>query len=212
MSNDEPTPGQPPEDDPFLKKPKEPPPGSPYGGSSAPPPPPPGAEPFGGDPFGGPDPLAGMAPLATFGQRLLARIADALIVFIPLLILFLLVGGWNWSSDDGDQWGDFARQGRQWLWSLLSIIAYVGYDAVMTQNTGQTFGKRWMKLRVATLNTGAVPTGAASVMRAAVLWLPALICCFFVWWIVISVSILVSRPYRQGLHDKAAATVVVSAA
>jgi uncharacterized RDD family membrane protein YckC len=235
MSNDEPTPGQQPEDDPFLKKPQGPPrpEGPPSWSADGPPssgpygarspysagggngnPPPYRSNAYGGDPFGNPDPLYGMPPLASFGQRLTARIADVLIVFIPLLVLSLIVGAWNWSSD-GDDWDEFSNQfnsGRQWLWSLISIIAYVGYDALMTQRTGQTLGKRWMKLRVAMLNNGDVPNGSASFMRAAVLWLPALLCFFCVWWAVIIVSIVASRPYKQGLHDKAARTVVVSAA
>ncbi|MFD5031864.1 RDD family protein [Streptomyces sp. NPDC058405] len=190
--------------------------GSPYGsqpGGGQPPPYDPNA--FGGGPYGGTDPLAGMPPLAPFGKRFVARVVDALIVFIPLAILSVFVGGWSTSSASTGGWNDFTNQvntGRQWLWSVISIIAYVGYDTLMMRKTGQTLGKRWMKLRVAMLNNGTVPDTGASVLRAAVLWLPALICCLVLWWVIIIVTILASRPYRQGLHDKAARTVVVSAA
>ncbi|WP_329067822.1 RDD family protein [Streptomyces sp. NBC_01429] len=247
MSNDQPPPGQPPEDDPFLKKPPPsegpgstphepphepphgPPPGSPYGGDSGPPPASPhdpnadrgspyggspyGGTPYGGSPYGGTDPLAGMPPLAPFGKRLLARIIDVLIIFIPLAIISAFTGG-AWGSANGNgEWDNVTNQvntGRHWIWSLISLVVYVGYDTYMTKKYGQTLGKRWMKIRVAMLNNGAVPDTNASLLRAAVLWLPALLCCFVLWWIIIVATILASRPYRQGLHDKAARTVVVS--
>ncbi|MCX4823414.1 RDD family protein [Streptomyces sp. NBC_01142] len=245
MSNDQPTPGEPPENDPFRKKPQQPPPasaggpqeppqeppqgppsgspyGSPYGGGGSsdpyggsggqPPPYDPNA--FGGG-YGGADPLAGMPPLADFGKRFLARVMDALIVFVPLFLISLLFGGWGVATNGDDSWDDITDQmntGRQWLWSLLSLIAYVGYDTIMVKRSGQTVGKRVMKLRVAMLNDGSVPDTSSSLMRAAVLWVPALVCCFCIWWLVIIVTILTDKPYKQGLHDKAGKTVVVSAA
>ncbi|MET7622125.1 RDD family protein [Streptomyces sp. NPDC005408] len=232
MSNDQPPPDQPPEDDPFLKKPQEPrppsaggpqeppppqgppPPGSPYdGGSGRPPPYDPGA--YGGA-YGGVDPLAGMPPLADFGKRFIARVIDALIIFVPLAVLSALFGGWDFStnsnSDTWDQITDEMNSSRQWLWSLVSLVAYVGYDTVMTtKRNGQTVGKRIMKIRVAMLNDGSVPDTPSSLMRAVVLWVPALVCCFCLWWIVIILTILTDKPYKQGLHDKAGKTVVVSA-
>ncbi|MFD7899152.1 RDD family protein [Streptomyces sp. NPDC059743] len=246
MSNDQPPPGQSPDDDPFLKRPQGPPSsegpsggpssegppgppggpppgspygapyGSPYGGDSGQPPGSPydqDRNAYGGSPFGGTDPLAGMPPLAPFGKRLAARIIDALIIFIPLAILSGFFGNWH-AQANSSNWGDFTNQvntGTQWLWSVISVVAYVGYDTLMTRKTGQTLGKRWMKLRVAMLNNGAVPDTGSALLRAIVLWLPALLCCLVVWWAVIILSILVSRPYRQGLHDKAARTVVVVA-
>ncbi|MDX3849111.1 RDD family protein [Streptomyces sp. AK02-01A] len=235
MSNDQPPPGEPPEDDPFLKKPRQPPPsegsgpagsdGSPYGSSPGSPygspygggdgPPPGDGNAYGGNQYGGADPFAGMPPLAPFGKRFTARVADALIIFIPLAILSLLAGSWDSSANGGGGWIDFTDQvntGTQWLWSLISVVAYVGYDTLMTKKYGQTVGKRWMRLRVAMLNNGAIPDTGASLLRAVVLWVPALVCCTVLWWIILIVSILVSRPYKQGLHDKAARTVVVSAA
>ncbi|MFF2526017.1 RDD family protein [Streptomyces liangshanensis] len=215
--------------------------GSPYGGAAGvpPPPPPEGSDPFGGppgggrygggggpygggdgpyggDPLGGTDPYAGMPPLAPFGRRLTARIVDVLIIAVPVAVLSLAVGGFDTSTSNGhNEWNDFTDQvntGRQWLWSLISLIAYVAYDTLMTRSRGQTVGKRWLKLRVAMLNNGAVPDTNASLLRALVLWLPALLCCFCLWWAVIILTIWTGRPYKQGLHDRVARTVVVSAA
>ncbi|WP_405808102.1 RDD family protein [Streptomyces sp. NBC_00210] len=241
MSNDQPPPGEPPEDDPFLKKPQEPtppaggpqeppppegpppgqgpPPGSPYGGSGPsdsgrgqPPPYDPGA--FSGG-YGGADPLAGMPPLADFGRRFAARVIDALIIFVPLFLLSLLGGGWHVTTDNGDTWDEITRQvntGRQWLWSLISLAVYVAYDTIMVKRDGQSVGKHLMKIRVAMLNDGSVPDTPSALMRAVVLWVPAWVCCFCLWWLVIILTILSDKPYKQGLHDKAGKTVVVSAA
>ncbi|MEO3978201.1 RDD family protein [Streptomyces sp. CAU 1734] len=231
-----------PDDDPFRKRPQNPaggdgtgqgwgdggrpgppPPGSPYGGGAPPPPgspygggggmPPYDPNAYGGPYGGGPDPLAGMPPLADFGKRLAARIIDTLIVFVPLFLLSLIFGGWGVNADGGDSWDDIANEvntGRQWVWSAISLVAYIGYDTWMVKKNGQTVGKRLLKLRVAMLNDGSTPDTRSSLIRAAVLWAPALICCFCLWWLVLIVTILTDKPYKQGLHDKAGRTVVVT--
>ncbi|MGW0362420.1 RDD family protein [Streptomyces sp. NPDC002990] len=241
MSTDQPPPGEPPED-PFLKKPQEPTPpsgGSPYdspppgGGANQPPPPPggpgggypPPPPPYGGggDPYGGgggygmPDPLAGMPPLADFGKRLAARLIDLLIIAVPLFLIQLAFGTRRYTveTDRGDDFTEVITEsyrGSGLLMTLISIVAYVGYDWWFTKKNGRTVGKRAMGLRVAMLNDGSVPDSKAALTRAAVLWLPTLICCFCLWPIAIIVSILVDKPYKQGLHDKVAKTVVVQAA
>ena len=236
MSNDQPPTGPPPDDDPFRKRPQEPqgpgeptpPPAegpgaggsspydSPYGGSGGPYGA--GGTPFGpgahGGPYGGADPLAGMPPLAPFGKRVLARLIDMIIVFVPLILISLIFGGIGGNyGDDWDDITDRVNSGEQWLWSLISLVAYVGYDTLMTaRGNGQTVGKKIMKLRTAMLNDGRVPDIGSSFLRAAVLWVPALVCCYCIWWLVIVITVFTDKPYRQGLHDKAGKTVVVSAA
>ncbi|MES9510552.1 RDD family protein [Streptomyces sp. NPDC000609] len=218
MSNDQPTSGQPPEDDPFRKKPHEPPPssGSPY--DSAPPPPPPPYDPGpygGGGPYGGADPLAGMPPLAEPGKRILARLIDFLIISIPLYLISLPWGGAVEMSDNngnGSGVSDVFSQtysGHQLVWSLIGLVVYVAYDTYFTHKDGRTLGKRLLKLRVAMLNDGRVPDTGASFLRAVVLWLPALLCCPCLWWLINIVLMFTDKPYRQGLQDKAAKTVVV---
>ncbi|MET4674460.1 RDD family protein [Streptomyces sp. PvR018] len=228
MSNDQPTPGQPPEDDdPFLKKPQEPPPPSdgqppygqpPYGSAPPPPPPPPPPnDPYGsGGGFGAPDPLAGMPPLAEPGKRILARLIDFLIISIPLCLISLPWGGAvDVTGDNGDDgFGDAisnSYSGHQFLWSLIGLVVYVAYDTYFTHKDGRTLGKRLLKLRVAMLNDGRVPDVGSSLMRAVVLWLPALLCCPCLWWLINIVLMFTDKPYRQGLQDKAAKTVVVAA-
>ncbi|MGW1430969.1 RDD family protein [Streptomyces sp. NPDC002431] len=216
MSNDQPASGQPPEDDPFLKKPHEQPPssGSPYG-SGPPPPPPYDPGPYGGGPYGGADPLVGMPPLAEPGRRILARLIDFLIISIPLYLISLPWGGAVEVTNDngnGSGVGDVFSQtysGHQLIWSLIGLVAYVAYDTYFTHKDGRTLGKRMLKMRVAMLNDGRVPDSGTSFLRAVVLWLPALLCCPCLWWLINIVLMFTDKPYRQGLQDKAAKTVVV---
>ncbi|BBA97623.1 hypothetical protein RVR_3451 [Actinacidiphila reveromycinica] len=192
--------------------------GGPYGGGpyGAPPPPPGGQggqggfgrnpyeqNPYGQDPYGGgpgaPDPLAGMPPLAEAGKRVLARVIDIVIVLIPSFLL-------DWASVGVQD--DHFTAGRSAVGGIFTAGIGFVYEFLMTRATGQTVGKRMMRLRAAMLDNGSVPTSNAAAIRAAVLWVPAF-CCSCVWFLVIGVTVLVDRPYKQGIHDKAAKTVVV---
>ncbi|MEU8886892.1 RDD family protein [Streptomyces sp. NPDC048442] len=231
MSTDQPPPGVPPENDPFQKYPPPPPPPPPGGGSPYDQPPGnPGGPlpPYGGGPYdgnygsggygggyGGDDPLAGMPPLAPLGKRFLARLVDLLIVAIPLAIIGIPFGTYDRITKTTDDFGDTITEvssGKSVVFQLLSIVVYLAYDTYMTKKNGATVGKRLLGLRVAMLNDGTVPQTNAALMRAAVLLLPALICCPCLWWLITLVVIAVDKPYKQGLHDKAAKTVVVTAA
>jgi uncharacterized RDD family membrane protein YckC len=154
-------------------------------------------------PYGGaPDPLAGMAPLAPAGRRILARIIDIVIVLIPAFLLDLASVGWHGDSN--------FSSGRSAVGGVFTFGIGFLYEFFMTRATGQTVGKRVMGLRAAMLDNGNVPTPNASALRALVLWLPAF-CCSCVWFVVIGLTVLADRPYKQGIHDKAAKTVVVQA-
>jgi uncharacterized RDD family membrane protein YckC len=228
-------PPPPPDDDPFKKKPpdegssgqqpppgegppfdpsygNEPPPGtgSPYGAT----PPPPydsgdpygsgGGDPYGGGPYGN-DPLAGMPPLADSGKRTLARIIDMILVVI---VVWLVTWAFNVNEYDVDT--DKIDYSRSFGQSLIAAVLYVGYDTVMTARAGQTLGKKWLHLRVANLDNGSTPSVQTSLVRALVLWLPFAFCCACVWTAIAGGWSFFDKPYKQGLHDKAAKTVVVS--
>ncbi|MER5256337.1 MULTISPECIES: RDD family protein [unclassified Streptomyces] len=214
MSTEPPQYPPPPDDnDPFRK---QPPPdsggGSPYG---TPPPPPPyggGGGPYGagggggGDPYGGAgDPLAGMPPLAESGKRVLARILDMILVGVVVWLL-----SWAFGTNEFDVDPDEVQYGKSFGQSLLAAVLYIAYDSFMISRTGQTLGKKWLGLRVANLNDGATPTLQTALVRAAVLWLPFAFCCACIWTAICGGWSFFDKPYKQGLHDKAAKTVVVS--
>ena len=225
----------PPEDDPFRKPPpSERGPGSPYdrppdGGGQYPPPyggsePPPsggpyGQGPYGGGPYGGgpygagpsglggrpADPLAGMPPLADSAKRTLARIIDMILVGI---VVYLLT--WAFNVREYEVNGDRVDAARSLGQSVIAAVLYIAYDTFLTHKTGQTLGKKWLRMRVANLSDGATPSTRTSLLRALVLWLPFAFCCACVWTVICGGWSFFDRPYKQGLHDKAAKTVVVS--
>ncbi|HEY5832393.1 RDD family protein [Streptomyces sp.] len=224
MSTDQPNHGSP--DDPFAKRPEngggsgasggspydrppsdqppgQPPPGSPYGGGPyGAPPPGAGGPPGPGEPYaGGPSPLAGMPPLAEGGKRVLARVIDIVIVLIPAALL-----DWAVVGLDSDNWGS----GRSAAGGAFTAVLGFVYEWSLSKSAGQTVGKRVMKLRAAMLADGSVPTSSDAAVRALVLWLPAF-CCSCFWFVIIGLTVLFDKPYKQGLHDKAAKTVVVRA-
>jgi uncharacterized RDD family membrane protein YckC len=168
--------------------------GSPYG-EPAPPPPEYGA----GAPFGEPmGPAPGMPPLGGRGRRLVARIIDGVLV----TVVCSLVVGWfvDWNS----------RSGEATL-SLVVGLVYWVYESLMLARDGQTLGKKAMRIRVARLADGAVPTAGEAWGRAAVYTLPSVLCCGL--WVVIDGGLcLFDQPYHQCVHDKTVRSVVVSTA
>ncbi|MFF7972825.1 RDD family protein [Streptomyces sp. NPDC007905] len=202
-----------------------PPPGGqppPPGGEQPPPPggwqhPPYGGQPppYGGGPYGagGPgypaDPLAGMPPLADSGKRTLARIIDMILVGIVVWLLTLVFGvrGYNVNVNGNGNGMDVARSIGQ---AIIAAVLYVAYDTFLIARTGQTLGKKWLHLRVANLDNGTTPSTQTSLIRALVLWLPFAFCCACIWTAICGGCSFFDKPYKQGLHDKAAKTVVVS--
>ncbi|MEU9134458.1 RDD family protein [Streptomyces sp. NPDC048404] len=230
-----PAPGGPPDDDPFKKQPppgegtgspydppprpgdgtppygSEPPPfgggpygegGGPYQGSGGPPPG--GGDPYGGGgPYGG-DPLAGMPPLADSGKRVLARILDMILVGIVAWLLSWAFGVTEYNMDSNK-----IEYGKSLGQSLVVAVLFVTYDTVMISKTGQTVGKKLFNHRVANLDNGSTPSVQTSLVRALVLWIPFAFCCACIWTAIAGGWSFFDKPYKQGLHDKAAKTVVV---
>ncbi|QYX79733.1 RDD family protein [Streptomyces akebiae] len=222
--------GQSPDEDPFRKQ--QPPPrqdgGSPYdppprqppygGGAGQPPPggrppgdqpPPYGGGPYGGDPYGGGpypnDPLSGMPPLADSGKRVLARIIDMILVGIVVVLL-----AWAFRISQYTVDSDDFEFGKSLGQEVLAAVLYIAYDTFLTVRNGQTLGKKLMRLRVANLNDGSTPSAQTALIRAAVLWIPFAFCCACIWTAIAGGWSFFDKPYKQGLHDKAAKTVVVS--
>ncbi|MEV5251693.1 RDD family protein [Streptomyces werraensis] len=231
---------QPPDDDPFRKQPPPgaPGPGSPYDTPGSTPPPGQGGSgpyggggpqgpyggggaggpyggsggPYGGGPAGGPyggggpgDPPAGMPPLADSGRRTLARIIDMILVGVVVWLLTWPVGVSEYNID-----GDRVNVGNGFAQSVIAAALYIAYDTFMAVRYGRTLGKKWLGMRVADLADGSNPSVQTALIRAAVLWLPFAFCCACVWTAISGGWSYFDRPYKQGLHDKAARTVVVS--
>ncbi|NGO14669.1 RDD family protein [Streptomyces sp. HC44] len=208
-------PPPPPEDDPFKKR--QPPPGegpspgegggSPYGtpsGGEGPTPPPYAGDPTGGGPYGN-EPLAGMPPLAESGKRVLARIIDMILVGVVVWLL-----SWGFGVTEYGVDGDNVEYSESIGQSLIAAVLYVAYDTFMISQSGQTLGKKLFRMRVANLDDGSTPSLQTSLVRALVLWVPFAFCCACIWTAIAGGWSFFDKPYKQGLHDKPAKTVVVS--
>ena len=150
-------------------------------------------------------PVPTLAPLADSGRRTLARIIDMVLV---LIVVWLLT--WAFGVREYEVNGDKMEVGKSFAQSLVAAVLFIGYDTLMTAKAGRTLGKKWLGMRVADLADGATPSAQTSLVRALVLWLPFAFCCACVWTVICGGWSYFDKPYKQGLHDKAAKTVVVS--
>lgn len=161
-------------------------------------------------------------PLASFGDRFLAFLIDYLIMAAiglalatPLMLVAFIVimpQIFDVAPDGSLAEPNFLTiflplMGLQFAVLIVVLGGYYVYHVEMMFRTGQTVGKRVMKLRIVPLNpAGAMdrPTAAKRflVQHVAANFLP-----FFAY--VDGLWQLWDKPYQQCLHDKFARTVVV---
>jgi len=159
------------------------------------------------------------APLADFSQRLLAYLLDGLIfglaILVPFFIVFLAIFIPYMSSIDTSTAPDPAIIiGIELvIFAIilpLSFAASYVYYVKMFVKTGQTIGKRVMKIRVVRAVDGGPVDARTARRRWVVQHVAGAVASYFnladgLWQ-------LWDQPYRQCLHDKCAETVVVQVA
>jgi uncharacterized RDD family membrane protein YckC len=147
-----------------------------------------------------------MPPLADSAKRTLARIVDLILVGIVVGLI-----SWALRIDEYTMLNDNRLEvGRSVAQPFLGVVLYIAYDTFMIARSGQTLGKKWLGMRVANLQDGSTPSVPTALGRAAVLWIPFWFCCACLWLPIAGGWSFLDEPYKQGLHDKAAKTVVVS--
>ncbi|MEC4015123.1 RDD family protein [Streptomyces sp. H27-D2] len=151
----------------------------------------------------------GMPPLASAGQRVSARLIDTVLLGVIWTAALVLTGALRYSMDHpGKQ-----DSGKILFAALVTFALYFLYEGLMLAHSGQTLGKKALRIRVAVLADGNVPA-ARGWARAALYVLPGLLTPVFLgtlFWLLNSLWFLWDKPFRQCLHDKAAKTVVVEA-
>jgi uncharacterized RDD family membrane protein YckC len=172
-----------------------------------------------------PTPMSpGGQPLASFLDRLLARLIDGLIigavavvVMVPLFIAFFAfvfnnvemdASGNPTDEDAGLFFGGFFL-----LYALVFLLVFAAqyiYDVEMMFRSGQTPGKRVMKIRIVPLDPRERLTRGMAGKRFLVQTVAA--SCIPLLSIVDGLWQLWDKPYQQCLHDKFATTVVVKVA
>ena len=141
--------------------------------------------------------------LASVGQRALAWLLDGLILTIPtMLINNALTGEVVINTSE--------NAGSEQLWVLLVFLAMqLVYNTAFVAMSGATPGKRVMKLRVVNRTDGSPVNWTYAAVRALV---PTVAAAVPVIGIALNIAVYVRaifHPYRQGLHDAAAGTIVV---
>ncbi|MBU2663213.1 RDD family protein [Actinoplanes bogorensis] len=170
-----------------------------------------------------PPPLSpGGVPLAEFPQRLVAYIIDsvllsvvAMIVAIPAFIVLFrsfpdpVTYTDNSEPDFNVFFGDFLVPLlllEAGLFVLMFLLYYV-YVVEVMYRSGQTLGKKIMKIRVVPLDPEGKLTRGMAAKRYLVEFVAGGLVPFFSW--VDGLWQLGDKPYQQTLHDKFAQTVVV---
>ena len=200
--------------------------------------PPPGYPPYYGPPYYGPPqfgppgwrpqpvPLSPDGrPLADFGTRLLAYTIDtalltavAAVVFLPVFI-WLFVSLMPDMAATGDPYApatpDLGAIGVKFVLAevgliLFLLVGYYVYYVEMMFRTGQTIGKKLIKVRVVPSTPGATLTRGMAAKRYLVEFVGGLVIPLFSY--LDGFWQLWDKPYQQTLHDKVAGTVVVKVA
>ncbi|WP_405101221.1 RDD family protein [Micromonospora sp. NBC_01412] len=168
-------------------------------------------------------------PLASFGDRLLAYLIDSAVAGLVAMVLFLPVFLFIWFKMFGELTrtnpdGTLVEPDPSALWTdfmlplflaelglfVLMLGLYWLYHVEYLRRTGQTLGKKVMKIRVVPLDpNGTLDRGTAGrrylVQFVGSMFVPGLSYVDGLWQ-------LWDKPWQQCLHDKFARTVVVKVA
>ncbi|WP_234359436.1 RDD family protein [Plantactinospora sp. BC1] len=214
------SPGPPPQG--YAPPPGYGPPGYPPAGPPGYPPGRPGYAPVPGYPVAPPPVSPSGQPLASFGDRLLAYLIDGailggtvMVIAIPVFFVFFATVGADLFTVPDPETGTIEMNPFDFLLPLLAVEAgllvvalalqYV-YHVEMPKRTGQTIGKRVMKLKIIPLDPagsiGRTPLARRFLVQAGGGLVPGLTYVDGLWQ-------LWDKPYQQCLHDKFARTVVV---
>jgi uncharacterized RDD family membrane protein YckC len=138
--------------------------------------------------------------LAPIARRIGALILDQLIVAFPAVIVIVILGFTP---------SDSVTSRSVLIFNIaLTSMAFV-YQTIMVAMLGRTVGKIALGTRVVRLVDGARPTWSEAAMRALVPLAFGAIPKVGVFLGVMVYSLAMWTPLRQGLHDKAAGTLVV---
>jgi len=167
-------------------------------------------------------------PLADFGTRLLARLIDAailagisMVILVPTMFVvsFSLMPAYTGAEQT---YGTGTPVGFDFLEFMLPILlielgllvlilaGYYVYYVEMMFRTGQTVGKRLMKIKIVPIQPGVTLTRGMAAKRYAIEFIGGVFVPFFTY--LDGLWQLWDKPYLQTLHDKVAKTVVVKVA
>ena len=138
--------------------------------------------------------------LAPILRRMVGLLLDQILVALPVVLVIFAVG---FTPDD-----TVTSKSLLVFNIAVTCVAFV-YETLMIALLGRTVGKIAFGTRVVRLLDGGRPDWSASTMRALVPLSLGAIPRIGVVLAVLVYSMALWNPLRQGLHDKAAGTLVV---
>jgi uncharacterized RDD family membrane protein YckC len=138
--------------------------------------------------------------LAPIGRRMIGLILDQILVAFPVVLVVIALGYTP---------SDTVTSRALLVFNVALITTALIYETVMIAMLGRTVGKYATGIRVVRLIDGQRPTWSSSVMRALVPLSLGAIPRIGVFLSVMCYAMALWNPLRQGLHDKAAGTLVV---
>jgi uncharacterized RDD family membrane protein YckC len=137
--------------------------------------------------------------LAALGRRALAAVLDGVVILIPMMMLIAPL------ALSGDE-----LTNSELLIGTAASAALSGlYHALCIRIWGKTIGKSACGCVVVRASDGGPPDGWASCIRALVPLVAGAVPVVGPMLSVVVYGVAIRDPRRQGLHDKAAATIVV---
>jgi uncharacterized RDD family membrane protein YckC len=164
-------------------------------------------------------PGVGTFKLADMGQRFLARLIDGVIIGVPLSVLSLVILAAMAPSAQDIAFGRATATSFiviLLIWAGFLLVLSVAYEVGMLSTRGATIGKNLMGLRVASAQTANTPGAGLGLnvagLRWAVLYGPGIVPFVGGLWVLVCMlsPFFDNTGARQGFHDKAAKTWVLS--
>ena len=139
--------------------------------------------------------------LAAMWRRVLAQLLDQLLIVIPVVIVALVAG--VRSADD--------LADKQFVINLAVVLSAFTYDFVMIGKWGRTVGKFALGTKVVRIDTGGPVLWSSSAIRALIPLAAGVIPSVGSALSLVVYATAFWHPRRQGFHDRAAGTIVISA-
>ena len=139
--------------------------------------------------------------LAAMWRRVLAQLLDQLLIVIPVVIVALVAG--VRSADD--------LADKQFVINLAVVLSAFTYDFVMIGRWGRTVGKFALGTKVVRIDTGGPVLWSSSAIRALIPLAAGVIPSVGSALSLVVYATAFWHPRRQGFHDRAAGTIVISA-
>jgi len=141
-------------------------------------------------------------PLATFRERFLAQLVDAVVIAAPAIVALIAM----WQA--GPTPGRIGLLGALMIGGPIALLVVASNDWILVATRGQSLGKIVLGIAVVD-RRGARPDWAIAGTRALGKYGILALCGYFgVIWLPIDGLSMLSHPYAQTYHDRWANTYV----